>query len=458
MRWFCKMAVAALGVTAAMICTVASGPEGASRDAGGATGVGNSSDAGSTTPGEGKKKTYDVAAYIWPAYHNDPRWSEIGLFPDGKGEWEAVYSARPKFEGHRQPRVPLWGYFDETDPRMQEKIIRTATKYGVNTFIFDWYWFDNRPFLEDVLDKGFLGARNNGKMKFYLMWANHLATAYWDRHESDKSKYYWRGEVTREVFEGFTDHIIRDYFTRDNYYIIDGKPVFAIYEVGTFIRGVGGIDEAREALESLRAKCVKAGLPGVHIQAIMWSALPETPSRVAAVGAAGEAAGSAAGDAAGGAVGSAAGGAAGEAAGSAAGDGGVSQENTLRTLGFDSITNYQWCHLVPANMDYQSWGEKGQAFYEKYDREISVPYFPHVSIDWDNNPRYPGPAQPCVTGVTPEKFEGFLRKAKAYADAHPDQPPLVTINAWNEWSEGSCLEPDTYYKYGFLKAVKKVFK
>ncbi|MBO4862047.1 MAG: glycoside hydrolase family 99-like domain-containing protein, partial [Firmicutes bacterium] len=54
--------------------------------------------------------------------------------------------------------------------------------------------------------------------------------------------------------------------------------------------------------------------------------------------------------------------------------------------------------------------------------------------------------------------EGFLRNAKAYVDAHPDQPPLVTINAWNEWSEGSCLEPDTWYKYGFLKAVKRVFK
>lgn len=80
-----------------------------------------------------------------------------------------------------------------------------------------------------------------------------------------------------------------------------------------------------------------------------------------------------------------------------------------------------------------------------------------ISIDWDNNPRFPGPAQGCVTGVTPEKFEHFLRKAKDYVDAHPDQTPLVTINAWNEWSEGSCLEPDTYYKCGFLKAVRKVF-
>lgn len=410
MRKIWNMTVAVLGVAAAMACVTACGRQGAEN--GGTQG---------TNSGTRGKKAYDVAAYIWPAYHNDPRWGEIGLFPDGKGEWEAVYSAEPKFEGHRQPRVPLWGYFDESDPKMQEKIIRKATKYGVNTFIFDWYWFENRPFLEDVLNKGFLGARNNGKMKFYLMWANHLATAYWDRHESDKSKYYWRGEVSREVFEGFTDHIIRDYFSRGNYYTIDGKPVFAIYEVGTFIRGLGGLEEAREALESLRAKCVKAGLPGVHLQAIMWSALPETPSRDP-------------------------------------GEATVNQENTLKTLGFDSITNYQWCHLVPANMDYQSWGEKGQEFYAKYDREFSVPYFPHVSIDWDNNPRYPGPAQPCVTDVTPEKFEGFLRKAKAYVDAHPDQPPMVTINAWNEWSEGSCLEPDTYYKYGFLKAVRRVFK
>ena len=64
---------------------------------------------------------YDVAAFVWPAYHNDPRFAEIGIFPDGVGEWEAVYKARPKFEGHRQPRIPLWGYLDEADPQVQEK-------------------------------------------------------------------------------------------------------------------------------------------------------------------------------------------------------------------------------------------------------------------------------------------------------------------------------------------------
>lgn len=366
-----------------------------------------------------QKPGYDVAAYIWPAYHDEPRYKEIGIFPDGVGEWEAIYNAKPKFEGHRQPRKPKWGYFNEADPKMQEKIIRTATKYGVNTFIFDWYWYDGRPFLEDVVN-AFLKARNCGKMKFYLMWANHTANSYWDRNEPDKSKVYWHGETSREAFDRFTSHLIEDYFKRPNYYTIDGKPVFSIYELSTFIKGMGGMEAAKDALDAFRSQCVAAGLKGVHIQAILWSELPKSLSGVP-------------------------------------GDASDTQDNTVKYLGIESLTNYQWCHFVPLK-EYDKWGEEAIRKWEEFDRSFDVPYFPHVSIDWDNNPRFPGPAWPAVTGVTPERFETFLRKAKEYADGHPDQKPLITINAWNEWSEGSYLEPDTVYGYKFLKAVKKVFK
>ena len=168
---------------------------------------------------------YDVAAYVWPAYHDEPRYQDIGLFPEHKGEWEGIYYAQPRFKGHQQPRIPKWGYFDESSPRMQEKIIKTATKYGVNTFIFDWYWYDGKPFLENVLNEGFLKARNCQKMRFYLMWANHTANSYWDRTATDKGHVYWKGEVDRETFENLTDHVIRDYFSQPNYYRIDGLPV-----------------------------------------------------------------------------------------------------------------------------------------------------------------------------------------------------------------------------------------
>ena len=34
---------------------------------------------------------------------------------------------------------------------------------------------------------------------------------------------------------------------------------------------------------------------------------------------------------------------------------------------------------------------------------------------------------------------------------------MIQIPCWNEWTEGSYLEPDTRYGYGFLQAVKNVF-
>ena len=36
-------------------------------------------------------------------------------------------------------------------------------------------------------------------------------------------------------------------------------------------------------------------------------------------------------------------------------------------------------------------------------------------------------------------------------------PKLITVNSWNEWTEGSYLEPDTYWRFGYLEAVRRVF-
>ena len=41
---------------------------------------------------------------------------------------------------------------------------------------------------------------------------------------------------------------------------------------------------------------------------------------------------------------------------------------------------------------------------------------------------------------------------------HPKQASLITINSWNEWTEASYLQPDDLYGYGYLEAVKYVFK
>ncbi|WP_214626814.1 glycoside hydrolase family 99-like domain-containing protein [Paenibacillus agaridevorans] len=36
--------------------------------------------------------------------------------------------------------------------------------------------------------------------------------------------------------------------------------------------------------------------------------------------------------------------------------------------------------------------------------------------------------------------------------------PIVTINSWNEWTEGSYIEPDTINGMGYLEAIRTVFK
>ena len=370
--------------------------------------------------GQSAAKHYDVAAFYWPAYHPDARFKDIGVFPDGKGEWEAIYKARPKFVGHEVPKVPLWGYEDETDPVVMSKKIATATKYGVNVMIFDWYWYDKKPFLEDALNKGFLKAKNTNDMKFYLMWANHDHSSYLDPSNPDKSKVYFYGGVDRKTFEDMIAHIIKDYFKKPNYYKINGEPVFSIYELSTFIKGIGGAEKAKEAIDYLRKKTVEAGFPGLHLQATLWGNIPSTLKDVP-------------------------------------GDKIQTQNSTLEYFGFNSMTNYQWCHFVAPSGDYFSWGHKALAKWAEWDTTFNVPYCPHVSIGWDSNPRFPVQKQDLIVNNKPEYFQMYLQKAKDYIDAHPNQPPLITINAWNEWAEGSYLEPDKKNGYGYLEAVRNVF-
>ncbi|OPZ85715.1 MAG: hypothetical protein BWY76_01292 [bacterium ADurb.Bin429] len=361
--------------------------------------------------------TYDIAAFYWPAYHDEPRWR--AFMPEGIGEWETIRKAKPKTPGQYQPRVPLWGYESEADPTAMAKKIDAAADHGVNTFIFDWYWYENRPFLEDALTQGFFKAPNNSRIRFYLMWANHDASTLWDLTRSERHEVIWPGAVDRAQFDKATDRVLKFFLKHPSYYTIDGKPVFAIYELGTLINGLGGVAETREALDAFREKVVAAGFPGLHLQAILWGNIPATVS--------------------------------------APGDATPTQNATIEALGFDSLTNYQWCHYVRPHGDYAGWAEKAVAAWEGWSRDFSVPFFPHVSIGWDTNPRYAKRLTEFVSGGTPERFAHYLRAAKDFVDSHALHPKLLTINAWNEWSEGSYLEPDTQFEYGYLEAVKKVF-
>ena len=321
--------------------------------------------------------------------------------------------------GHYWDRHPLWGYINEADPAVMEMEIEQATRHGVNVFIFDWYWFDGRPFMETTLTEGFLKAANRDKMKFYLMWANHNVDNSWDTRIGGDN-IIWRGGVDREEFEKVCKRNIEMFFKQPNYYKIDGKPVFMIYEVSTFIEGLGGVDKAIDALKWFRSEVKKAGFPDLELQFTMWNQ-QFNYSGVDAAKASSES----------------------------------PRDGFARKMGFNSMSHYQFCHFLNVDDDYQNILEGAYAEWDRLDAEFTIPYYPHISIGWDNSPRFGDSA--VVRENTPERFEGALRKAKAWLDARPDLQPLITINSWNEWTETSYLQPDDVYGYGYLEAIKRVF-
>lgn len=370
-------------------------------------------------------KKYDIAAFVWPAYTSDEPRTKI-FWPEGMGEWQTVKNELRDYPEFSEKRQPLWGYVNEADCYVMQMQIDAAADHGVNVFIYDWYWYDKRPFLEGCLNDGFLKAQNNSRMKFYLMWSNHDANYCWDVRNSsseDGGTVVWSGEADGEQFDIISDRLISRYFTHELYYKIDGKPVFMIYDINNLIKGLGGIENTEKKLELLREKCIKAGLPGLHLQITQWGDIKHNLSGVDS----------------------------------------NSEENSAdtatlaRLLGFDSATNYQYCHFTDINRDYDEITadvvKKWEEFYKKYDGS----YFPHISIGWNNNLRYRKVRPRVMKNNTPESFERALIKAKEFVDTHTLSAPLITVNSWNEWTETSYLEPDFLNGYGYLEAVKRVF-
>ena len=109
--------------------------------------------------------------------------------------------------------------------------------------------------------------------------------------------------------------------------------------------------------------------------------------------------------------------------------------------------------------------------YEQYRATAAVnagkPYFPNVTVGWDSSPRacqtdtliaqgYPFTA--VIEGNTPQKFGHYLESAKAFLDASGNRNKILTVNSWNEWTEGSYLEPDTEHRLGYLEQIERVFR
>jgi hypothetical protein len=356
-----------------------------------------------------------VLAYVYPGWHPIPERDQS--FAPGFTEWELVYGSPPRFDGHVQPRLPLWGRYDDRDPVAVERRVGLCRDHGVDGLVYGFFWCRGKRVFQDALDLGFLGAPSGETYPFALMWANRMPRRVLPVRRTDTPVI----EADRLVpadeddFVALIRYVAERYFVRPNYLRQDGRAYFSIFDSTFFLRELGP-DGARRAITRARAMLAADNLPPVHLAAIEPNA--DVLGQVAAVG-------------------------------------------------FDSVTNYV---LLPDwkgefLQDYAARVAIRAAEWPGIAARAGLPYHPAVAPGWDASPRGAdfGPARPdkypwwpVVVGEHPDRFRAAVAQAVAYARSSgvPEAEQLVFIASLNEWSEGHYLEPDTRFGTAWIEAVR----
>jgi hypothetical protein len=383
----------------------------------------------------------EVAAFYFPQWHVDPL-NEY-WFGRGWSEWELVKRAQPRYAGHQQPKVPAWGMPDEAQPSVMARKIDAAADHGVDAFMFDWYWYTTGtgswgPYLHRCLEDGLLRAPNVNRIKFALMWANHDWNNLFPVHRANPVNTLKVGNTTLfgaqvpASFDALTTYVVEKYMTHPSYWRVGGGAYFSIYQIEKFLDGFGrDVGAARAALDAFRAKARAAGVGELHLNCMTVDCEPFVPdSHPRSM---------------------------------------ANRNKLVAQLGMDSHTTYVWIHHSPftrfPETAYPEMRAHAATVWDTLTRGLDRPYFPNVTMGWDSSPRtvqsdvwenlgYPW--TPVLGGNTPQEFETALRSARDFALANAS-PPIVTVNAWNEWTEGSYLEPDEQHGNGYLNAIRRVF-
>jgi len=117
--------------------------------------------------------------------------------------------------------------------------------------------------------------------------------------------------------------------------------------------------------------------------------------------------------------------------------------------------------------DYNDTCDAYFTYWDKAKKEYMVPYFPNVSMGWDPSPRtnqnlewsgsWGYPYTNTISNNTPENFKIALKMTREKLLSDPNCPRILNINCWNEWTEGSYLEPDKKNGFAYLDAIREVF-
>lgn len=377
-----------------------------------------------------------VIAYYLPQYHpipeNDAWW--------GKGftEWTNVAKAKPLFKGHYQPRIPAdLGFYDLRLPEVREQQAQLAREAGIEGFCYWHYWFSHD---KQLLERPFNEVLQSGKpdFPFCLGWANHSWTnKSWEAgtRKVEEQTLMQMVYTKEEYVMHFND--VLPAFKDKRYITVDGKPLFVVWDPL-------GLPNPKEFVDLWQKLAKENGLKGIHFvgtkqnleanEKTLKGALLRIPNNTA----------------------------------------GKHYQKVL-DAGFDAVNSKgydraeyvsrTWFDVIFRGImvrlfKYLPVSKCNQETINKYsyveeDKWENV--YPSIMPGWDRSPRS-GKRARVHTNDTPDVFKRQIQKALSLLDHKKEEHKLLFLWSWNEWAEGSYVEPDLKYGHGYLDAIRDTIK
>ncbi|KVU62731.1 glycoside hydrolase family 99-like domain-containing protein [Burkholderia ubonensis] len=328
-------------------------------------------------------------AFYLPQFHPiaENNWAH-GM---GFTEWNNVIKSKPLFPGHYQPKVPgELGYYDLRSFDVMREQVDLALAHGISGFCFYYYYFHGKKLLYKPIENY---IRSDLKMPFFFLWANENWSKRWDGGDQEviiEQHHSPEDDVAfiRELFPLFED---------ERYTKVNGKPVLMIYKAHLF-------PDVLSTTEIWREEMAKRGFPGIYLVMVDdWSSDPVQP----------------------------------------------------RQLGFDASYEIP-SNVTPSDVLYEDAESLGLqddftgriVDYDKFAKFHMSRSFPEyrrfrtVMLPWDNTARYGSRAIVHVNTQT-DAYKTWLSQAMLDTyTRYPAEERFVFLHSWNEWCEGTYLEPD----------------
>lgn len=360
-----------------------------------------------------------IANYL-PQYHqipeNDRWWGE------GFTDWIAVKNSVPLFENHIQPRIPFnKNYYDLSDVDSIRWQVKLANQYGIYGFGIYHYWFSSNLNLLQTPSEIILNNQDI-QIHFMFIWDNFSWKRTWSKistgaayapsfddkkvqhDENDNGILAELKYGDRKEWKAHFDYLLR--FFRDERYIkIDNKPVFSFYQARN------NFSLIKEMVNYWDELAKENGFDGMMCLSkdILYP---------------------------------------------------VKLERRMKYSPFQMTTPLLFLKYKQKSKRFLRLGKPAVWSYDEVWKDIlfearcsAKDSYLCGFVDYDDSPRR-GNKGRILIGGSPDKFEKYM--GELVDISRRQNKEYVFLMAWNEWGEGSYLEPDEVNGLKYLEAIKRI--